>query len=164
SYHGLPGWLGQLTELKYRTCLNNEQASYTARTHPLPVTAQESIETQTILSVLACLFIIIPLCYAPAAFVTFVVRERATKSKRLQLMSGASPLSYWLATYLWDVTLFMVLAAACMGCLYTYGQHAARCFVELSESAGAMALLFVLYGFSVLPLCYLYTFMFDNHR
>lgn len=36
------------------------------------------------LSLLVSLLLTIPLCYAPAAFVTFLVRERACKSKRVR--------------------------------------------------------------------------------
>lgn len=35
------------------------------------------------LSMLVSLLVTIPLCYAPAAFVAFLVRERACKSKRV---------------------------------------------------------------------------------
>lgn len=43
----------------------------------------QSLEVQTMLSLLVSLLVTIPLCYAPAAFVTFLVRERACKSKRV---------------------------------------------------------------------------------
>lgn len=36
------------------------------------------------LSLLVSLLVTVPLCYAPAAFVTFLVRERACKSKRVR--------------------------------------------------------------------------------
>lgn len=36
------------------------------------------------LSMLVSLLVTIPLCYAPAAFVAFLVRERACKSKRVR--------------------------------------------------------------------------------
>lgn len=36
------------------------------------------------LSVLVSLLVTVPMCYAPAAFVTFLVRERACKSKRVR--------------------------------------------------------------------------------
>lgn len=44
----------------------------------------KSLEVQTMLSLLVSLLVTIPLCYAPAAFVTFLVRERACKSKRVR--------------------------------------------------------------------------------
>ena len=57
---------------------------YLAKNHPLPVSRQRALEIRLILSVLAALFILIPLCYAPAAFVAFLVRERESKSKHLR--------------------------------------------------------------------------------
>jgi hypothetical protein len=88
SYHGLPSWINTVTALKYRACTNNDTASFITRVHPLPLTAKQSIEIQTILSLFACLFIIIPLCYAPASFVVYAVKERCVGSKHLQLVSG----------------------------------------------------------------------------
>ncbi|CAN0050687.1 unnamed protein product, partial [Hapterophycus canaliculatus] len=78
------------------------------------------------LSLLVSLLVTIPLCYAPAAFVTFLVRERACKSKRVQLVSGASPLAYWVSAYLWDVTLFFVLTVLVMLTFAAYGRDASK--------------------------------------
>ena len=40
--------------------------------------------------------------YVPAAFATFIVREREVKAKHQQLVSGVSIPAYWLAAFLWD--------------------------------------------------------------
>merc|ERR1711871_1662225 len=88
---------------------------YCTHNHPLPITKQYSIVIQVILSVVAGLFILVPLCYLPAAFVTFLVKERITKSKHLQLVSGVPPILYWLATLIWDFTLYLILVLAIMG-------------------------------------------------
>ncbi|CAM9891794.1 unnamed protein product, partial [Sphacelaria rigidula] len=86
----------------------------------------QSLEVQTMLSLLVSLLVTIPLCYAPAAFVTFLVRERASKSKRVQFVSGASPLAYWLSAYLWDVLLFIVLTVLVMLAFLAYGRDSSR--------------------------------------
>ena len=39
--------------------------------------------------------------YVPAAFATFVVREREVKAKHQQLVSGISIPAYWIAAWLW---------------------------------------------------------------
>lgn len=44
----------------------------------------QSLEVQTVLSMLVSLLVTIPFCYAPAAFVTFLVKERVCKSKRVR--------------------------------------------------------------------------------
>ena len=57
---------------------------FVVRNHPLPLTTRQTLEIRTILSFFASLFVLIALSYAPAAFVTFVVKERACKSLHLQ--------------------------------------------------------------------------------
>lgn len=81
---------------------------------PLPMTQQQSIEVQTILSILAAIFLLIPFGYIPGAFIVFLVKERVSKSKHLQLVSGVNMTSYWLGQYVWDLTLFAVITFGVM--------------------------------------------------
>eukprot|EP00605_Chrysophyceae_sp_TOSAG23-4_P001319 GSChrysophyteH1.ASY1.ANO1.1434.1 assembled CDS len=85
-----------------------------ADNHPLPVSVQRALEIKIVLSILASLFILVPLCYIPASFVPFLVKERISKSKHLQIVSGVSPITYWIATYVWDMALFTFLTMFCM--------------------------------------------------
>jgi len=62
---------------------------FVVRNHPLPLTTRQTLEVRAILSVFASLFVLIALSYAPAAFVTFVVKERQCKSLHLQKVSNA---------------------------------------------------------------------------
>jgi hypothetical protein len=87
---------------------------FVARNHPLPLTERESIRIRTFLTLFAALFILIPFCFLPANFVIFVVKERASKAKHLQLVSGVHPNSYWVATYAWDL-LNMTLVVVAVG-------------------------------------------------
>lgn len=98
-----------------------EKHSYVVRNHPLPLTTRQVLEIRFILSIFASLFVLIALCYAPAAFVTFVVRERQCKSKHLQMVSGANVYLYWVATYLWDAFVFLLFALCVMAVLACYG-------------------------------------------
>jgi hypothetical protein len=68
--------------------LDDDDVSYVVRNHPLPLTTKEALEIRFILSIFSSLFVLIALCYAPASFVSFVVKERACKSKHLQIVSG----------------------------------------------------------------------------
>eukprot|EP00752_Nemacystus_decipiens_P003898 g3578.t3 len=165
--HALPAWLGELTAKTFQACaaqrgLDEGQASYTTRSHPLPLTATESLEVQTMLSVLVSLLVTVPLCYAPAAFVTFLVRERACKSKRVQLVSGASPFAYWMSTYLWDVLLFSVLSCLVMLTFAAYGRDASKVFMMHWDALLGTWGLLLSYGVSALPLSYLYSFGFNG--
>jgi hypothetical protein len=131
--------------------------------HPLPLTDQQTIEIKTILSILASLFLLIPFCYIPGAFIVFTVKETASKSKHLQLVSGVELTSYWVSSYMWDVTLFFVLTVLIMLVFLMYGQESAIVFVgDWQSFVASMALIFG-YGMSILPFSYLLSRPFSNH-
>jgi ABC-type multidrug transport system ATPase subunit len=136
---------------------------YSTRNHPLPLTAQQSLFIQVILSIFASLLMLIPLCYLPSSFVTFVVRERVSLSKHLQLVSSVSPYVYWAASYAYDLALFLVLIVCVFVALLSYGQNASAAFTSSLESSFALFFLLFTYGASVMPLCYIYSFSFENH-
>lgn len=163
SQHGIAVFTGELVAAAFRHCSPHDNARYVTRNHPLPLTAIQSLEIRVILAIFASLFILIPLCYIPAAFVTFIVRERASKSKHLQIVSSVSPYLYWMATYFWDMCQFSVLVLLIMGTFYAYGEQASQVFVGTSESALSVFLLLWLYGASSIPLSYIYSFAFENH-
>jgi ATP-binding cassette subfamily A (ABC1) protein 3 len=117
---------------------------------------------QTILSILAALFLLIPYCYIPGAFIVFLVKERISKSKHLQLVSGVNMTSYWMATYLWDLSLFLLLTICVMAVFLMYGTESAKVFVGDVESFFATMILTFGYGISILPFSYLLSRNFDN--
>lgn len=45
---------------------------------------------------------------------------------QVQLVSGASPLAYWLSAYLWDVLLFFSLSCLVMLTFAAYGRDASK--------------------------------------
>lgn len=45
---------------------------------------------------------------------------------QVQLVSGASPLAYWVSAYLWDVMLFFVLTVLVMLAFAAYGRDASK--------------------------------------
>ena len=91
------------------------------------------------------------------------MRERTSKAKHLQLVSSVSPYLYWFAVYLWDAALFTFLVLLIICSLFGYQNSAAQIFISDAEGGAAVFLLLFLYGLSVLPLCYLYSMLFDNH-
>jgi ABC-type multidrug transport system ATPase subunit len=96
------------------SCNSSSTARLASVNEPLPMTQQQSIEVQTVLSILAAIFLLIPFGYIPGAFIVFLVKERISKSKHLQLVSGVNMTSYWLSHYIWDLTLFAVLTFCVM--------------------------------------------------
>lgn len=47
---------------------------------------------------------------------------------QVQLVSGASPLAYWLSSYLWDAILFFMLTVLVMLAFAAYGADASKVY------------------------------------
>lgn len=121
--------------------------------HPLPLTTQQSIELKVVLSILAGMFVLIPFCYVPGAFVAVLVKEAVVKSKFMQIRSGASFSAFWVSSYLWDMTLYSILVVLVMVVMSIY--QSAEVFVgDVSSFFCSMALFFG-YGLSIFPFSYL---------
>ncbi len=135
---------------------------YLVKNHPLPVSIKQALETKIVLSVLASLFVLVPLCYIPASFIPFLVKERVSKSKHLQNVSGVSLYTYWIATYVWDMFLFCILSSFCMLAFKVY-EGDEGIFTSDTESTLAVFSLITMYGCAAVPLSYIYSLPFDNH-
>eukprot|EP00850_Spirogloea_muscicola_P017011 SM000142S00525 [mRNA] locus=s142:89468:101029:- [translate_table: standard] len=160
SDHSFPAVIQELAQADLRVALANGSATLAVSNHPLPLTKSEATMIQTVLAALAALFILIPFCYLSATFAVFLVKERAVKAKHLQLVSGASLLAYWTATYAWDVLNYVVITSITMLVIVLYQDSA---FVgTLSKSIAVLSLL-TSFGLSVIPLSYCYSFGFSNH-
>jgi len=136
------------------------RAQYTVRNHPLPLTTQTVLQIRAILAIFAALFVLIPFCYLPASFVIFVVKERSSKAKHLQLVSGVSPTAYWTSTFAFDAINY---ALVCVAVIVVFLAYQNESFTGDSATTFATFLLFLLYGLAVVPLAYCLSFMFTNH-
>lgn len=80
----------------------SRDASISVDIHPLPNTYHQQVILSNYNVNLVVVFILLAVPYVPAAFATFIVREREVKAKHQQLVSGVSIPAYWLAAWLWD--------------------------------------------------------------
>lgn len=87
SDHSLPALIQELAQARLRAALQNSTATINISSHPLPLTTNEALRVQTILTALAALFVLIPFSYCAASFAVFVVQERVVKAKLLQVSS-----------------------------------------------------------------------------
>lgn len=92
---------------------------------------------------------------ATASFIFFPVDDRVSKSKRMQFVSGVSPIIYWLANYVWDMFMAMV-GLMCMlfpGFLFyqNFGNYVVIAMVT-----------YALFMHSMLPFVYFYSFLTDS--
>jgi ATP-binding cassette subfamily A (ABC1) protein 3 len=146
-----------------KVCSGEPKRTLQSVNAPLPLTTAQTVEIKAILSILASLFLLIPYCYIPGAFIVFMVQEKSCKSKHLQLVSGVDVRSYWISNYAFDASVFLLLTLLVMAVFMFYGSDSAEVFVgDLESFFCTMALTFG-YGLSILPFAYLCSRRFNNH-
>lgn len=52
------------------------------------------------------------MAFVSAFYVLFIIRERASKSKHLQFVSGVKVLIFWTVNFLWDFITYTVIVVA----------------------------------------------------
>ena len=85
SDHSFPALIQELAEVTFRARTNIASATLRMSSHPLPLTKNEALRVQCVLTGLAALFTLIPLSYCAASFAVFIVQERVVKAKLLQV-------------------------------------------------------------------------------
>ncbi|XP_041914079.1 phospholipid-transporting ATPase ABCA1 isoform X1 [Alosa sapidissima] len=132
----------------------------TAYNHPLNLTKEQLSEMAlmtTSVDVLVSICVIFAMSFVPASFVLFLIEERVSKAKHLQFVSGVKPILYWLANYTWDMLNYSVSATMVVLIFIGFQQQS-----YVSETnLPALVLLLLLYGWSITPLMYPASFLFE---
>ena len=130
--------------------------------HPLPQTIDDSAENLSDVDAVWQGFnvgfnISFGFAFLVASFVIFPVKERATKSKHLQYVSGLQPAIFWLSAFFWDVLNFLASVAVLM-LLFAAFQ------VDAYSGSRLLFLLLIFCGYSIaaLPMMYSIAFFFED--
>jgi len=102
--------------------------------------------------------VIFALAFIPASFLVFLIDERVTTSKHLQLVSGVKGLTYWWANFVWDLANYCVSITFCIIIFLAFGIQA---YVYKMNFLCLILLLF-LYGFAIIPLMYPINYLFKS--
>ncbi|XP_037635456.1 phospholipid-transporting ATPase ABCA1b [Sebastes umbrosus] len=127
--------------------------------HPLNLTKEQLSQVAlvtTSVDVLVSICVIFAMSFVPASFVVFLIQERVNKAKHMQFISGVQPLLYWVANFIWDMCNYVVPATLVVVIFICFQQNA---YVS-STNLPALALLLLLYGWSITPLMYPASFFF----
>nr|XP_045726662.1 phospholipid-transporting ATPase ABCA3-like [Mirounga angustirostris] len=93
-----------------------------------------------------------------SGFCLLTVTERVTKAKHIQFLSGVYVPVYWLSALLWDFIIFFI---TCCLLLVTFKFCRLDIYITDYHFLDTM-LIFVLYGWSAIPLMYLLSFLFTR--
>ena len=96
--------------------------------------------------------------FLAASFVTFIVKERASKAKHMQFLGGVTPLTYWTSSFVFDYLNYLVPTLLT---LILFKSFAVEAFTT-NEQLWYVTLLLLSYGLAVIPLTYMASFFFDS--
>ncbi|XP_076023384.1 phospholipid-transporting ATPase ABCA1-like isoform X2 [Genypterus blacodes] len=163
GWHSIGSFLSVMNNGILRASLpaGKDPAKYgiTAFNHPLNLTKEQLSQVAlmtTSVDVLVSICVIFAMSFVPASFVVFLIQERVNKAKHLQFISGVQPFLYWLANFVWDMCNYIVPATLVIIIFVCFQQDA---YVS-STNLPVLALLLLLYGWSITPLMYPASFFF----
>mmetsp|Transcript_7891 Transcript_7891/g.23248 ORF Transcript_7891/g.23248 Transcript_7891/m.23248 type:complete len:2373 (+) Transcript_7891:472-7590(+) len=161
SYHALPALLSDLHEAQAVLQSDSSTTGPSLRvwSHPLPLTNAESLQLDTVLAVLAAIFILVPLCYLSGAYAITPVQERASGAAHLQRAAGCGAAAYWGGHAAWDAATHGLLSLLTLAIFAAYGDGATT--GNADKALGTLALL-VGYGLAIIPAAYCLSFSFDS--
>lgn len=144
-------------------CLALPASNLTIKTanYPLPPTTSDTLDDYVAAGVVEfqlAFDLIVAMSFLSASFVVFLVSERASGAKHLQLMGGCHPITFWFANFLWDFATYLVLTCAILILLAAFDVGP----LINGFRAGHTALLLLLYGCATLPFVYFFSFGFDT--
>ncbi|KAL3055488.1 hypothetical protein OYC64_018206 [Pagothenia borchgrevinki] len=132
----------------------------TAINHPLNLTKEQLSEVtvlNTSVDAVVAICVIFAMSFIPASFVLYLIQERVTKAKHLQFVSGVSPVVYWVANFFWDMVNYSLSTAMVVGIFLAFDK---KCYTSPSNLPALITLL-LLYGWSVTPLMYPMSYIFN---
>lgn len=91
-------------------------------------------------------------------FVMFYIKERISKAKLLQLVSGLNTTTFWLSTFLFDYITYLLITAIPI-IIY------ASCQKDISLTINevlALTVMLVTFGIAVLPSLFVFSFLFTS--
>ncbi|XP_004559443.1 phospholipid-transporting ATPase ABCA3 [Maylandia zebra] len=141
--------------------LAGPNASIQAGNYPMPRNLSESAQNQLSESKTG-FAIAINLMYGMASlsstFALLLVTESSIKSKHVQQVSGVYLANFWFSALLWDLVNFLL---PCLLMLVVFQAFGISAFLEDNHLIDVLLLL-LLYGWAVVPLMYLLSFLFST--
>lgn len=130
-----------------------------AYNHPMPNAKSQFIdklEMQAVIDLFVAICMIFSLSFIPASFLVFLLEERETHSKQLQIVSGVKPYLYWVSNFIWDLVNYIV---PCILCILVFVYFDVKAYMS-KENFPCLICTMLLYGWSCIPLMYPLNYVF----
>lgn len=158
-YHSIPLAVGTI----YNALLNyhTNSTTITVVNYPLPFSEDSLIPSQSFsvgnMGFQVAFSLGFSMAFVSAFFIIFYVKERVSKAKHLQIVSGVEVVPFWLSALVWDlvISLFPVV-----GVIITFAGFQEDGF-NTSIELGRIVVVMVCFFWSILPATYVFSFIFS---
>jgi len=157
SSHSAPVFQAALTNARFSRLGFDKEVE--VNTHPFPQTKNEEQNLERIVVFFLAMYITFSLSFIPSGIAHFVVKEKETGARQLQVLSGVSNNCYWTTNLVVDILLYVVPAMSIPIALKVCG------FSMLLEGDCGQALLAVIIalGPALAGFTYIICFLFKDH-
>lgn len=100
--------------------------------------------------------ILFGMAFMATSFIIFLIKERSVGAKHLQVVSGVGPVAYWSSTFIWDMINYLIPVLVI---LVIFAAFQTDAYVN-ENRLGIVFVVFLLYGWSVLPFVYMLHYLF----
>ena len=119
SSHAAPAWAAALTNARLARLGRGKQV--TVRVHPFLQTRLEQATMEQLAVFMLAIYITFSLSFIPGDIAHHVVKDRHTGTRQLQILSGASHLSYWIANLASDAVRYLMPALSVPLAFHQFG-------------------------------------------
>lgn len=102
--------------------------------------------------------VLLGMAFLTTSFIIFLIKERNSGAKHLQVVSGVSSFSFWFSSLLWDFLNYIIPVLAL---LIVFTAFQTNAYTD-DNRLGLILLLLVVYGWAVLPFVYLLHYLFKT--
>nr|QST14975.1 ABCA1-1 protein [Diaphanosoma celebensis] len=158
------GYLNAINNVILRSSLsatkNSTDYGIEVINHPMNYTddqLQDVLFLEVGVNVMTAIAVVFSMSFVPASFTLFLVEERSSKAKHMQFVSGVKPITFWMASYTWDMMNYLIPTFLIVVIFVAFDSQP---YISQANLAGLVILL-VLYGFSSIPLMYPTSLFFE---
>lgn len=139
--------------------LIGENSSIVVTNYPLPFTTKTVLNTLSFASGIGAQLAInlsFSLCFVTTMYIFMLIKERVSRAKLLQFVSGVRVWTFWLSQFVWDIftlAITVLITVLVIACFQEEG------FSDVDDLSRFLLLL-VIFGCAALPMTYLLSLMF----
>ncbi|XP_055683327.1 phospholipid-transporting ATPase ABCA3 isoform X3 [Lutzomyia longipalpis] len=139
------------------TC--GQQCGITLTNHPIPFTYESRLVILSVgnnMGFQLAINVTFAMAFVASFFILFYIKERMSRAKLLQFVSGVNVYTFWFTALIWDYFTYLITACLMIATLAAFQEEGWAEGPEL----GRVFVLLVFFGFAVMPIIYLFSMLF----